>query len=161
MAKDNTEIKIEKLLEKGLSKKEIKRRLKGSVEDSELDFFLKNTPYPQEKQRYLFLNISLFAILLVVTLKKLYFALSFGQFGLVMLMALVVPTVNLYLLREIMRFRRLGYQFCLILSTLSLINAENRAFPEIVLVPLMILLSGFMYWQMFLKHDRELKETAA
>jgi hypothetical protein len=159
MSKD-IETQIEKLLEKGLSKREIKKRLKGKVEDSELDFFLKNTPYPADKARYLFLNISLFAILLVVTLKKLYFALSFGQFGLVMLLALVVPTVNLYLLREIMRFRRLGYQFCLILSTLSLINAENRAFPEIVLVPLMIVLSGFMYWQMFLRHDKELKQES-
>jgi len=160
MSKD-IETKIEKLLEKGLSKREIKKRLKGKVEDSELDFFLKNTPYPADKARYLFLNISLFAILLVVTLKKLYFALSFGQFGLVMMMALVVPTVNLYLLREIMRFRRLGYQFCCILSALSLINAENRAFPESVLVPMMILLSGLLYWQMFLKHDRELKQEAA
>ena len=159
MSKD-IETQIEKLLEKGLSKREIKKRLKGKVEDSELDFFLKNTPYPADKARYLFLNISLFAILLVVTLKKLYFALSFGQFGLVMLLALVVPTVNLYLLREIMRFRRLGYQFCLILCTLSLINAENRAFPEIVLVPLMIVLSGFMYWQMFLRHDKELKQES-
>ena len=160
MSKDIEE-RIERLLEKGLSKRQIKERLKGTVEDSELDFFLKNTPYPRDKARYLFLNISLFAILLVITLKKLYFALSFGQFGLVMILALVVPTVNLYLLREIMRFRRLGYQFCLILSALSLINAENRAFPEIILVPLMIVLSGFLYWQMFLRHDKELKKEAA
>ncbi len=158
MATD-VEAQIEKLLEKGLSKKAIKEKLKGSVEESELDFFLKNTPYPKDKARYLFLNISLFAILLVITLKKLYFALSFGQFGIVMLLALVVPTVNLYLLREIMRFRRLGYQFCFVLSILSLINAENRAFPEIILIPLMILLSGFLYWQMFWRHDRELKQA--
>ncbi len=159
MAKD-VEGQIEKLLKKGLSKREIRARLQGSIEDSELDFFLKNTPYPKDKERYLFLNISLFAILLVITLKKLYFALSFGQFGIVMLLALVVPTVNLYLLREIMRFRRLGYQFCFILSALSLINAENRAFPEIILIPLMIILSGFLYWEMFWKHDKELRQTA-
>ncbi len=154
------EERIEKLLEEGLSKREVRNRLKSEFDKSELDFFLKNTPYPSDKARYLFLNISLFAVLLVITLKKLYFALSFGQFGMLMLLALVVPTVNLYLLREIMRFRRLGYQFCFILSVLSLINAENRAYPEIILIPIMILLSGFLYWEMFWKHDRELKQAA-
>ena len=149
------EEQIEELLQKGLKKSQIKEQLKDNDPDGEVEFYLKNIPYPADKNRYLFFNISLFVILLYITLKKLYFALSFGQFNLFMLLAMVVPTVNIYILREIMRFRRIGYLFCLVLSTLSLVNAENRAFPEIVLIPIMIFLSGFLFFKLFYQYERE------
>ncbi len=153
------EEQVEELLQKGLNKDQIKEKLKDLDSDGELEFYLKNIPYPADKNRYLFLNISLFITLLYITLKKLYFALSFGQLSIVMLLALVVPTVNIYILREIMRFRRIGYLFCLVLSALSLINAENRAFPEIVLIPIMIFLSGFLFFKLFYQYERHLKEA--
>lgn len=146
---DSTEKKIEELLQKGLSKKEIKNQLKDKVDSGKLEFYLNNISSPKERARYQYLNLALVIILSFVTIKKLFFALSIGSFSLTMLLALVVPTINLYILREIMRFRRLGYQFLCILSTLSLLNAENRAMPEIILIPAMIVLSGFLYWRLF------------
>lgn len=153
--KSDLEDKVEELLKNGLKKKEIAAKLKDIDEDGELEFYLKNMSYPSDRIRYQFVNLSLFIILLFITIKKLYFALSFGQLSIVMLLAMVVPTVNIYLLREIMRYRRTGYLFCMVLSALSLINAENRAFPEIILVPAMIFLSGFLYAKLFWVYKRD------
>ncbi len=153
--KSDLEDRVEKLLKKGLKKKEIAAKLKDIDEDGELEFYLKNMSYPSDRIRYQFVNLSLFIILLFITIKKLYFALSFGQLSIIMLLAMVVPTVNIYLLREIMRYRRTGYLFCMVLSALSLINAENRAFPEIILVPAMVFLSGFLYAKLFWVYKRD------
>ncbi len=147
----DVEGQIEALLEKGLTKAEIQERLKDLDADGEVEFYLKNVPYPEDKRRYMLANVALFALLLVVTLKKLYFALSFGGISIAMLAAMVVPTVNIWLLYEIRRFRGIGYKFTAILSTLSLINAENRAWPEVVMIPAIIALSAFLYWKMFYK----------
>ncbi len=152
------EDKIEELLEKGYSKEKIREILKKDDRDGELDFYLKNIAYPSDRIRYQFVNLSLFFILLFITLKKLYFALSFGQLSIVMLLAMVVPTVNLYILREIMRYRRIGYLFCMVLSALSLVNAENRAFPEIFLVPTMVFLSAFLYTKLFWQYEKKGKK---
>ncbi len=153
--KGDLEDRVEELLKKGLSKKEIEEKLRNIDKEGELEFYLKNMSYPADRIRYQFVNLSLFIILLFITIKKLYFALSFGQLSIVMLLAMVVPTVNIYLLREIMRYRRTGYLFCMVLSALSLINAENRAFPEIVLVPAMVFLSGFLYARLFWVYNKD------
>ena len=152
------EDKIEELLKKGYSKEKIRQLLKKDDKDGELDFYLRNIAYPSDRLRYQFVNLSLFFILLFITLKKLYFALSFGQLSIVMLLAMVVPTVNLYILREIMRYRRIGYLFCMVLSAISLVNAENRAFPEIILVPTMVFLSAFLYTKLFWQYERDEKK---
>ncbi len=149
------EDRVEELLAKGYTKEKIRNLLKKDDEDGELDFYLKNISYPEDRVRYQFVNLSLFFILLFITIKKLYFALSFGQLSIVMLLAMVVPTVNIYILREIMRYRRTGYLFCLVLSALSLVNAENRAFPEIVLVPAMVFLSGFLFAKLFWQYEKK------
>ncbi len=155
------EDKVEELLQKGYSKDKIRQMLKDEDEDGELEFYLKNLAYPADRTRYQFVNLSLFFILLFITLKKLYFALSFGQLSIVMLLAMVVPTVNLYILREIMRYRRIGYLFCMVLSALSLVNAENRAFPEIILVPAMVFLSGFLFAKLFWQYERKENKAAS
>ncbi len=149
------EDKVEDLLQKGYSKEKIRALLKGEDQDGELEFYLRNLSYPADRTRYQFVNLSLFFILLFITIKKLYFALSFGQLSIVMLLAMVVPTVNIYILREIMRYRRIGYLFCLVLSAISLVNAENRAFPEIILVPTMVFLSGFLFAKLFWQYERK------
>jgi len=151
---DTTEYKVEALLRQGLSRKEIRRRLDASVEREKLNFYLKNLAYPADRARYQYLNLVLVLILGYVTIKKLFFALSFGTFSLTTLLALVVPAVNFYILREILRFRRLGYLFLFVLSSLSLLHAENRVFPEAVLVPVMVVLAGFLYFRLFPRNER-------
>ncbi len=155
------EDRVEELLQKGHSKEKISSLLKKEDEDGELDFYLRNLSYPADRTRYQFVNLSLFFILLFITIKKLYFALSFGQLSIVMLLAMVVPTVNIYILREIMRYRRIGYLFCLVLSAISLVNAENRAFPEIILVPTMVFLSGFLFAKLFWQYERKTEKKSA
>ncbi len=149
-SKRDIEKEIEELLDRGLSKKEVRQRLTGQGKREEIDFYLNNISYPEDRRRYFIVNISLFLLLLVFTLKKLYFALSMGGPSIYMLMAMVVPTVNIWLLYEIRRFRGIGYKWTAILLTLSLINAENRAWPEIVMIPAIIILSALLYWRMFL-----------
>lgn len=149
-SKRDIEKEIEELLDRGLSKKEVRQRLTGQGKREEIDFYLNNISYPEDRRRYFIVNISLFLLLLVLTLKKLYFALSMGGPSIYMLMAMVVPTVNIWLLYEIRRFRGIGYKWTAILLTLSLINAENRAWPEIVMIPAIIILSALLYWRMFL-----------
>ncbi len=148
------EEKIEALLQKGLSKKEIRKRLLGQEDTRQLDFFLNNLAYPEDRRRYQIINFSLVLILGFVTIKKFFFALSFGSISLTTLLALVVPTVNVYLIREIISFRRVGYQFLAVLSALSMLNAENRAFPEVILVPAMTMISAFLYLKLFYLKDR-------
>lgn len=83
------EDKVEELLKKGYTKEKIRKLLKKDDQDGELDFYLKNISYPQDRIKYQFVNLSLFFILLFITIKKLYFALSFGQLSIVMLLSLI------------------------------------------------------------------------
>lgn len=105
--------------------------------------------HPPDRARFQAVNLVLVLAIGFVTIKKLFYALSPGSLDLFTLLALVVPAINIYLIREILRFRKTGYQFACILFALSLINAENRAFPEIVLVPLVAALSGFLWLRLF------------
>ncbi len=148
------EEKVEDLLSRGFGKEKVKAILKDDYRDRELDFYLKNIAYPEDRAKYQFVNLSLFCILLFITIKKFYFALSFGQSGMVTLLALIVPTLDLYILREIMRYRRTGYLFCLFLSAFSLVKPENRIFPEIVLMPVMVFLSGFLFARLFHQYEK-------
>ncbi len=151
---NKTEEKIEELLRKGLRKREIYKELKGKHEEGKLVFYLNNLSYPVDRGKYQYFNLILVVILGFVTLKKLFFALSFGSISITMLLALVVPTVNLFILREVMKFHRLGYQFLSILAPLSMLHAENRTLPEVALIPVMAGISIFLYFKLFPKAER-------
>ncbi len=148
------ESKIEEFLRKGHTKKKIRQELKDSCEEGKLEFYLNNLSYPKDRKKYQYLNLSLAIMLGFITIKKLFFALSFGTFNLTMLLALVVPTVNLFILREIMKFHRIGYQFLSVLAPLSLLHWENRVMPELFLFPLMTVLSIFLYFNLFPRSER-------
>jgi hypothetical protein len=143
------EKEVEQLLQQGESKNEIYRRLAREENRSALIFYLNNTSLPSDRRSFQVLNLVLATILLFVTLKKLIAAFAFGVFDLWLLLMLVVPVINLFILRQILRFRRLGYQFLLVLSLLALLQPENHHLQEAFLLALMIGLAGFLYLRLF------------
>lgn len=149
------EAEVQGLLAQGRSKLEVLKALDGKAEREEVEFFLKQTPYPALKERFKLLNAALLLSLGYVTLKKFYFALSFGSFSVFTLIALVVPTINIYLFNEVRRFRRMGYELLAVLSILSLLNAENRAFPEVALMPMQAIMAGLLLYKLFIEPDKQ------
>ena len=71
--------------------------------------------------------------------------------GIEMFILLVVPVINMYVLKEILFFRRNGYLFLCVLSALSFVSPENWQFPEFLFVLAMIAISAFLYLKMFPK----------
>ncbi|MFH7321312.1 hypothetical protein ACHHRT_11985 [Desulfurivibrio sp. D14AmB] len=147
------ENKIEAALTAGESRRSILERLKQSEEPHKLLFHLNNISNPVRRGKYLYLNLLLALILLFVTSKKLLAIVLFGAFDLLLFLSLVVPIINFYLLREILRFRRIGYQFLAVLATLSLLHPENHFFPEFPLHLAMAGLAGLLYFKLFPKAE--------
>ncbi|OCC15492.1 hypothetical protein DBT_1239 [Dissulfuribacter thermophilus] len=153
MLRDDIEKKIEGLLKKGKSRRQIVKILKDEVEPAKLLFYLNNMPDPKDKEKYVIINFFLLGLLAFITARKVAMAFSFGGFDIYAILALVVPVINIYIFMEISRFRRIGYQFLAVLSSLSLINPENHQVPEVLLLPAMAGLSGFLYIKMFPKKN--------
>lgn len=147
------EEKIEAALTSGESRQATLERLKQTEDPQKLLFHLNNISNPAVRGKYLYLNLLLALILLFVTSKKLLAIVLFGAFDLLLFLSLVVPIINFYLLREILRFRRIGYQFLFVLATLSLLHPENHFFPEFPLHLAIIGLSGLLYLKMFPKAE--------
>jgi hypothetical protein len=85
-------------------------------------FHLKNSSLPRDRKKIQVINLFLALVLLFITAKKLITAFSFGVLDIFLLLSLVVPMINIYVLREILRFHRIGYQFLFVLSCLSLLQ---------------------------------------
>lgn len=151
--KQPLEDQIEQALTSGESRREIMARLRQTEDPQKLLFHLNNISNPGVRGKYLYLNLLLALVLLFVTSKKLLAIVLFGAFDLLLFMSLVVPIINFYLLREILRFRRIGYQFLLVLATLSLLHPENHFFPEFPLHLVMVAISGLLYLKMFPKSE--------
>ena len=71
--------------------------------------------------------------------------------SLYVLVSLIVPIINMYILKEVFFFKRSGYLFLAILTTLSMVYQENRHFPEILFVLAIIGISSFLYLKLFPK----------
>ena len=112
-------------------------------------FSLNNYSLPHDRKTYLVFNLILAVLRSFATAKKQLTALSFSSPDIFLLLELVVPIINIYVLRKILRFQRLGYQFLFVLSCLSLIQPENHHSQELCLIGAMIGLSGFLYKRMF------------
>jgi hypothetical protein len=146
------EKQVERLLRQGDGKEKIYQRLEKEENRSGLIFHLNNLSLPGDRRKYQVLNLVLATLLLFVTSKKLIAAFAFGVLDLWLLLMLVVPIINLFVLRQILRFRRMGYQFLFVLSLLALLQPENHHPQEALLLGLMIGLSGFLYLRLFPRH---------
>lgn len=152
---------IEGLLQAGKQKEQIWRKLKDSVNHEELVFQLNDLPTLQNRRTFLLLNMPLAAILVIMTGLKLAASVSIGQANMYFFLSLVVPIINIYVLKKILRFERTGYQYLFVLSFLSLFQPENHRILEISLLGVMLFLSGLIYLRMFPKKElRKLPKKA-
>jgi len=99
MLRDDIEKKIESLLKKGKSRRQIVKMLKDEVEPGKLLFYINNMPDPKDKGKYVILNLFLSGLLAFITARKVAMAFSFGGLDTYAILALVVPVVNIYILR--------------------------------------------------------------
>jgi len=146
---DATEKKVEELLLQGLNRRQIFIQLQNSTPARKLIFFINNSALPGDRKKFQLLNLLLVLLFTFITAKKLLAIFSFGMMGITLILSLVVPVVNIYVLREILRFRRIGYQFLFVLSLLSLLQPENHFLIETILFVVIGAISAFLYLKMF------------
>lgn len=151
---ETTEKEIERSLLQGKNKNEIWKMYKNTEEQHKVLFFINNSATLQHRKKYMVINLLLAAALLFITCKKLLVAFSFGTLDISLLLGLVVPTINFYILREILRFHRLGFKFLFVLSILSLIQPENHHMQEMTILAIIIGISGYLYKHMFPQNEQ-------
>ena len=149
--KDELNTQIDMLLAKGNDRFEIWKRLKNKGNKVALRHYLNNKALLKDKRTYRYVNIFLSLILLFVTIGKILGVVDDIRFakGIYVLIYLIEPAVNMYILKEIVFFKRTGYQFLFIVSLLSLLYQGNREFPAILFTAAMILISVFLYLKIF------------
>jgi len=148
--KDELTQQVDMLLSEGKSRFQIWKRIKNNENATALRHCLNNKALLKDKKAYRYLNILLTLILLFVTTSKILGVVLFAK-GLYIVILLLVPMINMYILKEVFFFKRSGFMFLVILSTLSLIYQENRHFPEILFVLAMIAIASFLFFKLFPK----------
>ncbi len=148
---DQLEKDIEQQLLQGKTKKNIWQQLAGKEGKQKALFVLNNSAELSERQAFQLINLCLAIILAFLTFKKLLTAFSFGKLDIFFFTSLVVPIINIYVLKEILRFKKLGFQYLFVLSCAALVLPENRHPLELFLTCGMIALSGFLYLKLFPK----------
>lgn len=158
--KNPAEQAIRHALQQGRLKKEILTSLSQKYDTGDLLFYLNNIPEEQQRRHYLWLNRLLCLCLFLITIKKLYdlamlqlLAIQTGHFSPILLLDLIVPMINFYILSKLIRFHRQGYQFMAILGILALIRPENRIMPDMPIYLLIIILSFHLLFRLFPKNN--------
>ncbi len=155
------EEQVREELRKGQKKETILARLATPENRYNLIYILNNLPLESRRLQGRWLNYLLVFLVLTVTAKKIYLiaalllaAVKLNQFTPLLLLDLIVPAINFYVMRELLRFHRQGYQFMTVLGALALLRGENRIFPDLYLYLAIIALSLFLLWKMFPAGDR-------
>jgi len=153
------QVRIE--LKKGRSKQNILKELATDQNREDLGWYLDQYPTDKKRKKILWLNYFLIFTILAITLKKLYFialiqlnAISVNQFSPLLLVELLVPAINFYVLTKIIRFYRQGYQFAAVLALLALVRPENRIMPDPAMYLIIAALSVFLFLHLFPKQER-------
>jgi hypothetical protein len=148
-------------LKSGAAKTTILKKLASGDNRDDLVWYLNHYPTGRGRSQNLLINWLLIIVLLALTVKKLYFialvqlnALAIGQFSPLLLVDLIVPAVNFFVLTKIIRFNRQGYQFMAVLGVLALVRAENRVMPDLAMYLVIIGLSLFLLLRLFPKQER-------
>jgi hypothetical protein len=150
---DSLDKQVELLLQEGKSKQSIYTRLKKPDNRARLVFSLNNASLLPRRKAYMWINLFLAASLLGMTLKRLLLIDISGNFDFFLVFDFIVPTINFYILREILRFHRTGYQFLAVLTGLALLYPENRVLPDLFINLGMIALAVFLYLRLFPKDE--------
>ena len=143
---------VEQLLNSGLSREEVFEKLRGRDDDDEIIYFANNVATLADKHKYMALNLILIGLLVLLTGKKVMAIIAFPYFNITTIIPIVVPAVNAYIIRELLRFHKKGYTFLFVLSILSLVHKENHFPFELLTTISMIVLSGFLYKKIFNKN---------
>jgi hypothetical protein len=148
-------------LKKGTGKLNVLKKLEIRDNREDLVWYLNHLPTGKDRKDHQWLNWLLIIVLLALTIKKLYFialvqmnAAAVNQFSPMLLLDLVVPAVNFFVLNKIIRFQRQGYEFMTVLGVLALLRAENRFMPDLAMYLVIIGLSVFLLLRMFPKKER-------
>ena len=144
---------VEALLQEGMSKETIFKKLQTTDNSAKLVFFLNNKSLLVRRKSYMWINLLLSAMLLAMTLKRLLAISASRHFDFLLLFDFIVPTIHFYILRELLLFHRTGYQFLAVLTALGLLYEQNRVMPDIIVNICMILLAAFLYVKMFPKEE--------
>jgi hypothetical protein len=157
---DPLEQEILSALQSGAAKKTIVRQLATEENRDDVIWHLNHLPTGQRRRENRWINWLLVLLLLAVTLNKLYFiallqlkAISVNMFSPVLLLDLIVPAINFFILSKIIRFQRQGYQFMAVLGILGLIRPENRVMPNFALYLTIIALTIFLLLRLFPKNE--------
>ena len=147
-------------LKKGDSKQHILKKLETKENRDDLIWHLNYLPTGKARRDGKWLNWLLVIVLLVLTIKKLYFmamvqlnASAIGQFSPLLLLDLIVPAINFYVLSKIIRFQRQGYQFMAVLGVLALVRPDNRVMPDLLMYLVITGLSIFLLLRLFPKQE--------
>ena len=148
-------------LKKGSGKQHILKKLATLDNRDDLVWYLNHFPTGKGRKDNLWINWLLIIVLLTLTVKKLYFmaliqlnAVAVNQFSPLLLLDLIVPAINFYVLSKIIRFHRQGYQFMAVLGVLALVRSENRVMPDLAMYLVIIGLSVFLLLRLFPKQER-------
>ncbi|RUM35459.1 MAG: hypothetical protein DSY58_06840 [Desulfobulbus sp.] len=157
---DPLEHEVLKALKSGTGKDTILKNLATPDNKDDLIWYLNNFPTGKGRLENKWINWLLVILLLAVTVNKLYFiallqlkAISANMFSPMLLLDLIVPAINFFILSKIIRFHRQGYQFMVVLGTLGLIRPENRVMPNLAFYLVIIGLTIFLLLRLFPKQD--------
>ncbi len=144
------------MLHGGSSKQAVLARLATRENRDELLALLNDLPTEARRRQHIWINWMLLVFLFAVTSRKIYqitlllmAAISADRFSPLLLLHLVVPAINFYILREVLLFHRRGYLFLAVISVLALFRPENRVQPDIVLYPAMAALAIALMFRLF------------
>lgn len=154
---DPLEKQIDAMLQNGESKKTIFTKFDNPDVRARLIFFLNNKALLSRRHKYMWANLLLGVVLLGMNIKLLLGVadiIKIRGLGFYLLADFIVPTINFYILREIFLFHRTGYQFLVVLTSLSLvIYSGNRVMPDILINISLIGLGAFLYLKLFPKNE--------
>jgi len=150
------EKQIDAMLQNGEGKQSIFTKFDSPAVRPRLLFFLNNKSLLSRRRKYMWPNLFLSVVLLGMTFRLLLAVadtISTKGVGWYLLADFIVPTINFYILRELLRFHRTGYQFLIILTGLSLVHAANRVMPDLLINICMIALAAYLYINLFPKSE--------
>lgn len=153
------EKKIKNLLKQKLSKKKILSELGTEQNQNELLHMLNNLPAPDRNQKLLPLRVFLILLLLLLTIKQFLFVYLHENSSIALMLGLIGPFIHIYIVRELLRGHRLGYQILPLLSILALFRPENRIMPDMLMYLAMALISGVLLLWLFPKKERIEQQT--
>jgi hypothetical protein len=148
------EIEIKHRLRQQQSKKEIFAKLSDGQNKETLLHMLNNLPDHARNRKMLPLRLLMFTLLILLTTKQFLFVYLHEISSVDLMLGLIGPLIHIYIMRELLRNHRLGYQILPILSILALFRPENRIAPDTYMYLTMALLSGLLFFLLFPKKER-------